>query len=103
MRRGINVEAEAWLEAVIREIGPGGNYLGHPSTRAATHSGEWYLSKIGVHDPYDSWVRRGKPTLLVDVRREAERLLETHQPLPLDPDVEHELQRLEQKARRHAS
>jgi trimethylamine--corrinoid protein Co-methyltransferase len=103
MRRGINVEAEAWLEAVIREIGPGGNYLGHPSTRAATHSGEWYLSKIGVHDPYDSWVRRGKPTLLVDVRREAERLLETHQPLPLDPDVERELQRLEQEARRHAS
>lgn len=97
-RRGIVTAEEKWLDDVIEQVGPGGNFLGQRTTRAAIRSGEWYLGKLGVHDAYETWDAAGRPTLLEEVNAEIDQLLATHRPLPLAEDVERELLRIQEKA-----
>ena len=88
-----------WLEAVIRAVGPGGNFLAKPSTRAAVHNGEWYLERMGVHATFDAWEAAGRPELLSQVREQAEKVLLENPPLPLSKEVEREIDKIEKKAR----
>ncbi|HSG18772.1 MAG TPA: trimethylamine methyltransferase family protein [Anaerolineae bacterium] len=97
-RRGIVTDEEKWLDDVIEQVGPGGNFLGQRSTRAGMRSGEWYISKLGVHDAFESWDAAGRPGLLEEINEQIDRILATHRPLPLDEDVEQELLRIQKKA-----
>jgi len=100
--RGIATGEEKWLEDVIDHVGPGGNFLSERSTREGTRSGEWYVSKFGLHDTYEKWEAEGKPTLLDEARRRVDEILATHEPLPLDEDVERELDKIQERARAEA-
>jgi trimethylamine--corrinoid protein Co-methyltransferase len=99
-RRGIDTSNEKWLEAVIDRVGPGGNFLGERSTRDGVRSGEWHLSELGVHSSYESWEAAGKPSLLVEAQERVDEILRTHQPLPLDEDIERELGRIYKSAQK---
>jgi trimethylamine--corrinoid protein Co-methyltransferase len=96
---GIGSKAEQWLGEVIDELGQGGNYLAHPSTRSLVRSREIYFSKMGLHGSYDQWEKSGSPDLLPELRKEIEQQISTHKPLPLPEDVERELALLEKHAR----
>ena len=98
-RKGIRVNEDAWLDDVIQRVGPGGNFLGEKSTAVNMRAGEWLIPKLGVHEPRNSWEISGKVNLLEEAREKVEQILNTHQPLPLPPDVEVELDRIEQKAK----
>jgi trimethylamine:corrinoid methyltransferase-like protein len=52
-----------------------------------------------VHDSFEDWVAAGRPTLLEEAREKVDRMLATHEPLPLDEDVERELERIVNRAR----
>jgi trimethylamine--corrinoid protein Co-methyltransferase len=97
-RRGIVTDEEKWLDSLIEQVGPGGNFLGERSTRAGMRSGEWYISKLGVHEPYETWEAAGKSTLSEEINEKIDQLLATHQPLPLTEDVEDELAKIYKKA-----
>jgi trimethylamine--corrinoid protein Co-methyltransferase len=97
-RRGIVTDEEKWLDDVIQQVGPGGNFLGQRSTRSGMRSGEWYVGKLGVHDAFEAWDAAGRPTLLAEINEEIDRILATHRPLPLGEDVEEELLRIEKNA-----
>ncbi len=97
MACGIDTRENRWLGEVIERVGPGGNYLAQRSTREALRSGEWQLSKLGVHAPYETWEASGKD-LLGEAREKIEQALATHQPLPLDEAALKELQRIEASA-----
>jgi trimethylamine--corrinoid protein Co-methyltransferase len=99
LRQGIHSGKGKWLEEAIARVKPGGNFLAHRSTREALRNGEWYNSKMGVHDTFAGWEAAGKPGLLAEARVEISRLLTDHQPLPLDEAVERELDRIEGRAR----
>jgi trimethylamine--corrinoid protein Co-methyltransferase len=97
--RGVVTDREKWLTDDIKEVGPGGSYLYQPSTRSSARSGEWFLSDLGVHDSYENWKASHKEDFLEEVREKVDQILATHEPLPLDADVEEELDRICKRAR----
>ena len=98
--RGINANKNMWLDDIIQKVGPGGNYLGQKSTAKSMRSGEWLFPRIGMHESQASWVKSGKSTILEEARKKADTLLAEHEPLRLPPEVEKELENIEQKAKR---
>lgn len=96
--QGIATEARDWLEEIIANVEAGGNFLGERSTVSRVHDGEWHVSQLGVHDTFEGWDAAGRPTLLEEAREKVEEILATHEPLPLDEDVEKELDRIEKSA-----
>lgn len=98
IRQGIAADADSWLEDAISAVEPGGNYLGERSTARRAHEGEWYISQLGVHDTFEGWDAAGRPTLVEEARDMVNQMLATHEPLPLDEDVERELQRIHTRA-----
>jgi trimethylamine:corrinoid methyltransferase-like protein len=87
------------LEKVIESVGPGGHFIEDRSTVAGIRSGEWYVSRLGLHDTYEAWEAAGKPALLDELQDEVNRILASHEPLPLCEDVKRELDRIQAKAR----
>jgi trimethylamine--corrinoid protein Co-methyltransferase len=98
-RQGVTADEGKWLEYEIGRIGPGGTFIAELSTVSGIRGGEWYVSKLGLHDTYEAWEAAGKPALLDDVRHEVNQILVSHEPLPLGEDVERELDRIQAKAR----
>jgi trimethylamine--corrinoid protein Co-methyltransferase len=96
--QGITIDDDRWLEDVIDQVGPGGNFLAEMSTVKGIRNGEWYISQIGVHDTFEGWEADGRPSLLEEVREKMRQILATHKPLPLDDDVERELERIQVRA-----
>ncbi|MFC2029957.1 trimethylamine methyltransferase family protein [Chloroflexota bacterium] len=96
--RGIATAGDNWLDDVLEEIQPGDHFIDKISTVRAIRGGEWYVSQLGVHDAYDAWEDAGRPTLLEEAREKVKEILATHQPLPLDDEVEREFDRLQKRA-----
>jgi trimethylamine--corrinoid protein Co-methyltransferase len=97
--RGIGANENAWLEDIIQRAGPGGNFLGEKSTAVNIRSGEWLIPHLGVHKPQKTWEASGKKDILEEAREKVDTLLSEHKPLPLSPEIEKELDRIEQRAR----
>ena len=97
-QQGIAAAEGRWLDDVISNIGPGGNFLSELSTVEGIRGGEWYVSQLGVHETFEGWEAAGKPMLLEEAREKVKQILATHQPLPLGEDVERELDRIERRA-----
>ncbi len=96
--RGIPTHGEAWLDEVIQKVGPGGNFLGEKSTVKNIRSGEWLIPQMGVHETEGSWVRSGRKDVLDEARDKVDHILKSHKPLPLDGDVQKELDKIYKKA-----
>ena len=99
LHQGIVDREGQWLEAIINEVSPGGNFLAKTSTRDAVRNGEWYLERMGVHETFEAWEAAGRPELLAQVREHAEKALRENPPLPLSKEVERELDKIEKQAR----
>jgi trimethylamine--corrinoid protein Co-methyltransferase len=89
--RGILTHDEMWLDEVIQRVGPGGNFLGEKSTRSNMRSGEWLIPRLGLHETQKAWENAGKRDILAEAREKVENILSTHNPLPLEDDVQKEL------------
>jgi len=101
-RRGIVTGEGKWLDDVIGRMGPGGNFLAERSTVDGIRGGEWTISRLGVHEPFESWEAAGRPRLLEQARDEVDQILAAHQLLPFEEDVERELDRIQKRARDRA-
>ncbi len=96
--RGINTNEDKWMDDLIDQIGPGGNYLKERSTHKALRSGEWYIGDLGITDPYERWDADGRPDVLKQAKERVAKILAEHQPLPLDEDIEAEVDRIVKSA-----
>ena len=97
-RQGIAADDDKWLEDVIHRVGPGGHFLTESSTVKALREGEMYISQLGWHDSFEAWEAAGRRTLLEEAREKVGEILATHQVLPLDEEVERELDRIQKRA-----
>ena len=97
--RGILTSCEKWLDDVIMNIGPAGNYLGERSTVTGIRSGTWLVDRMGVHEPLQSWEDTGRLTINDEAREQVDRILETHQSLPFHHEVEQALMQIHKKAK----
>ena len=57
VNRGIEVTPEDLAVAVIRETGPGGNYLMHPTT--FDHCRDYWMPTVADWESHDTWLARG--------------------------------------------
>jgi trimethylamine--corrinoid protein Co-methyltransferase len=97
--RGVVSGEDKWLDDVIDQVGPGGHFLDQASTVAAIHDGEWYFDEFGMTATFEEWKSTGRREIIEDAREKVDQILAAHQPLPLDEEVERELERIKKKAK----
>lgn len=94
--RGFDINKETMALDVIRQVGPGGYYLGERHT-LDHHRKELWRPKVANRDNMDIWVEKGSKSYEERLIEEAIRILETHQPEQLPEDI---LQRINEIADR---
>ncbi len=86
--KGMTVDDESLALEAIREVGPAGEYLTHPHTRA--HMRELFRPRFMDRRPYGTW--ETAPDRARDWARDrARQILRTHEPEPLEPALSAEL------------
>jgi len=96
MMQGIVVNEDTLALDTIAAVGPGGNFLAQKHTRQ--HMRDIFLPQFMDRRPYNEWEAQkddARAWALVKARK----ILETHQPEPLDPQLSAELSRIIELAR----
>jgi trimethylamine--corrinoid protein Co-methyltransferase len=88
---GIVVNDETLALDTIRSVGPGGHFLAHKHTRA--HMRELWRPRLMDRRPYDVW-EGNRAGARQAAHERAHSLLQSHQPLPLEPGLAAELKRI---------
>jgi len=95
--RGIEVNPDTLAVDVIREVGPGGQFLTHRHT-LEYHKIENWDARLGNRMARDEWVESGALDIRARAREEVKRILATHHPKPLDTDVQRKLAQIVEEA-----
>jgi trimethylamine--corrinoid protein Co-methyltransferase len=99
--RGLEVNEETLAVDVIREIGPGGHFLGHDHT-ARNFRRELWFPKLTNRDTYPGWMAAGGKDMRQRANERARQILASHHPRPLTAEQERELDRISQAAQQWA-
>jgi trimethylamine--corrinoid protein Co-methyltransferase len=97
--RGIAITAETLAVEPIQRVGPGGNFLTDPHTRAHMRK-EHYQSRLCYRAGAAAWEAGGYQTLLDAARDRAQTILKTHEPVLLEEGVVAEVHRILEQATR---
>ncbi|SDN90196.1 trimethylamine---corrinoid protein Co-methyltransferase [Lutimaribacter pacificus] len=84
MAQGVAVDAEAQAMDALREVGPGGHYLGCAHTQAHFQSAFW-KSDLLDYKPYETWSEEGARDTMTLAAARVEKLLEDYQQPAMDP------------------
>ena len=96
---GITVNGDTLARDVITAVGPGGNFLAQEHTVNHLRKELWQ-HKLFNRQPIAAWQAAGQPVMEDRVREALRRLVETHQPAPLDGRILDEVQRLKREGER---
>ncbi len=83
---GVEVSAETLAVNVIREVGPGGDFLAARHTAKHVRKAQWRPTIIN-RQGHVRWQEEGGLDLREKARRKALKLLATHQPAPLSDEL----------------
>ena len=93
--RGFCVDAGSLAVEVIDQVMQGSrNFLDQPHTVKTLRGGELLVTRLAERGGWGEWERRGRPDLVSRAQERADKLLSEHQPLPLEPAQEKELDRI---------
>jgi trimethylamine--corrinoid protein Co-methyltransferase len=87
---GANVNEATLAVELIKQVGPGGGYLGQRHTMDHLFA-EQYMPVVADRRSYTAWQDAGGKDIAQRARERAGELLKKHQPQPLDRHVEAEL------------
>ncbi|SMY07362.1 trimethylamine methyltransferase family protein [Flavimaricola marinus] len=90
MARGVDISENAQALDAIREVGPGGHYLGCAHTQANFKSAFW-RSDLFDYKPFETWDEEGARDTEALASLRVKRLLDTYQQPTLDPAIEQAL------------
>jgi trimethylamine--corrinoid protein Co-methyltransferase len=93
--RGIEVNKDTLALDEIRQVGFSGNYLAEEHTVRRFRS-EHYIPSLLPREPYDTWQKAGKQSALDRARERVREILARHEPRPVDPALEQELDEFRQ-------
>jgi trimethylamine--corrinoid protein Co-methyltransferase len=85
--------------AAVRDIGPGGHYLGHPHTMA-NFERAFFMSDLFDNNSFEQWRADGSKDLSTRAREHARRMLSEYEQPELDDAVEAELEDFVARRRR---
>lgn len=91
--RGIEISDKTLATDIIEAVGPGGEFLTQRHTLEYFREDQ-YIPKIINRDRREIWEKAGSRDLREVAREEARKILETHQPEPLDNDVRIEIEKI---------
>ncbi|MGD8701860.1 MAG: trimethylamine methyltransferase family protein [Desulfosarcina sp.] len=91
--QGVVINHETLAREVIEAVGPGGHFLNHPHTLKHFREQIW-SSPLMNRRPRQQWEQDGSKDLSVIVQEEVVRILESHQPEPLDDKIVDQLERI---------
>jgi trimethylamine--corrinoid protein Co-methyltransferase len=97
LEAGVNIDAERLMLDLIREIGPGGHFLGQRSTLDYLRRGEHFQPRLGFRGPWEAWTAR-RADEVAEARQRAHRLLAGHCPEPLPGEVSRALLEIVERA-----
>jgi trimethylamine--corrinoid protein Co-methyltransferase len=95
--QGIEINPNTLAVDVIREIGPGGEYLTHDHTLEHFKAEHWD-ARLGNRMAREKWEESGAMDIRARARKKLKKILATHQPKPLDPEVQRKLQQIVDEA-----
>jgi trimethylamine--corrinoid protein Co-methyltransferase len=95
--KGLEVNEETLALDLIDQLGPHGDFMGSDHTRK--HFREDWYPKLFDRRSYEDWSAAGSKTLRMRARERALKILDTHQPEPLPPDVQQRIDQIVQEAR----
>ena len=87
---GVDLSEAAQAMDAIREVGPGGHYLGCAHTQAHFRDAFW-RSEVLDYKPFEQWAEEGARDSFQLAHERVERLLAEYQAPPLDPGIEEAL------------
>jgi len=97
LMRGIEVTPETLAANVIRDVGPGGHFLA--SEHTLTHfKREFWFPRLMDRARWEDWQADGSRTMGDRVQTFLNDILDHHQPVPLAPDVQKQIQAVLTKA-----
>ena len=86
MAAGIAHDETGQAMGAIREVGPGGHYLGCAHTQANFQSAFW-RSEVLDYKPYETWAEEGERTTETLAAARVKKLLDGFQAPALDPGI----------------
>ena len=90
--KGIPVDGETLALDILREVGPGGEFISHDHTY--DHWKEWFRPTIIDRSNHEIWTESGSKTYNDRLELEVDRILETHEPEPLDEAIIQEMKKI---------
>ena len=86
LARGVSVDENAQAMDAIREVGPGGHYLGCAHTQANFKSAFW-RSDLLDYKPYETWAEEGARDTMALANARYKHQLATYQQPAMDPAI----------------
>ncbi|WP_417208214.1 trimethylamine methyltransferase family protein [Antarctobacter sp.] len=86
MAQGVTVDEDTLAMDAIREVGPGGHYLGCAHTQANFKTAFW-RSELLDYKPYETWSEEGARDTVALANARVQKLIDTYQQPPLDPAI----------------
>ena len=86
LAKGVDVSENAQAMDAIREVGPGGHYLGCAHTQANFKSAFWRTGLLD-YKPYETWADEGERDTVALASAKVARMLEEYQAPLIDPGV----------------
>jgi trimethylamine--corrinoid protein Co-methyltransferase len=90
MAQGIQWDDFEEALAAVRDVGPGGHYLGHPHTQA-NFERAFFIPKLFDNNSVEQWVAEGSKDVKARALEQARRLLADYEMPYLDPAKDEEL------------
>ncbi|MEX1205203.1 MAG: trimethylamine methyltransferase family protein [Dongiaceae bacterium] len=88
--KGLDLSEEGLAMEAVREVGPGGHYLGCAHTRRHFKTA-FYLSKVADNNSFEQWEAEGAHDANTRAVGIAKRMLDQYEPPPLDPGIDEAL------------
>jgi len=95
--RGFEMNPESLAVDLIREVGPGGNFLAEPHTLEFMRKEHWVPRFINRDNP-EVWDSRGRPEYLEVITQKAKDVLHNHRPLPLSDEAVKQIEKIYRQA-----
>jgi trimethylamine--corrinoid protein Co-methyltransferase len=84
--RGIKVNADTIMLDLIEKVGPGGLFLNQSKSASLCRKEAWVPTVLD-REPYAKWERNGSLSTEDVLNAKVKKILETHQPKPLEANV----------------
>ena len=91
MAEGIRWDDFDQAMAAVRDVGPGGHYLGHPHTQANFQTA-FYRSALADNNSFEQWRDEGGKDIVQRANERWKQMLRDYEAPALDPAIDEQLQ-----------